>query len=113
MALENDFLRRVAEYIKATPNETVSGFAERAGMSNATLRLAIKRNGGIGTTNQQKILRYLNMTMSEFMDYEAPQDAAARVQALIRQLNPDEALRVLGFAEAVLSQRDPAPEEDQ
>lgn len=106
---ESEFVRRLRRRIDADPSLTVAGLAVAAGLNNSAIRsLFSGKSKNPRADTMEKICAALGTTVVEFMTPEST-DAEREIVRLVGLL-PDHLRRqLLGYAEALVAQQDPAP----
>lgn len=109
---KKSFLDRLRTRIDADPDLTEAGLSVAAGLDKTTIRqmFAHRRNPRVDT--MEKICAALGTSLEEFMS-DARSEEDRRILRLVSQLTLAERLQLLGYGEALIAQRDPAPPKDQ
>ena len=112
----DDFVERLRKRIESDPELTAAGLAVRAGLDNSVIRgLLTGKAQNPRWDTVQKICAALGTTVVEFMS-DPQTEEEARILRMLGRLTVDEQMRLLGYGDRILEERDrppgPAPQGD-
>ena len=103
------FVERLRRRIESDPELTPAGLAIRAGLDNSAIRsLLVGRAKNPRWDTVEAICTALGTTVVEFMS-DPQTEEEARILRLLGRLTVEEQLRLLGYGDRLLEERDRAP----